>query len=219
MPSRYQNESLITLAEARRLFGYTSDHLAYLCREGFMWGQRHGRLWLTSEKAVRDYKDLLKKFGKPTRLANQNNSRSGFFRNFDFVLNLVFKPAKSFSAYLKYLARFYKSIFMRKRVFHKHVSPRIATAGFTVGESPFNLPKAILPKQLQLIPWYAEKAVIVPLFLLVLGLSSAYYSEPLVKAFQTPAESSSIRLEIKNHQSQINYSTIAFVTSQFPRVG
>ena len=65
MTHRYQTERPLTLSEAKVIFGYTSDHLAYLCRNGFVWAQRHGRAWLTCESAVADYKRALELAGKP----------------------------------------------------------------------------------------------------------------------------------------------------------
>jgi len=71
MNYRYQNERPLTLSEAKLVFGYTSDHLAYLCRKGFVWAQRHGRAWLTCEKAISDYKRVLEIAGKPVILSEQ----------------------------------------------------------------------------------------------------------------------------------------------------
>ena len=45
MQSKYESEKIITLTEARKKFGYTSDHLGYLARQGFIWAQRQGRIW------------------------------------------------------------------------------------------------------------------------------------------------------------------------------
>lgn len=71
MAPRYQSERPLTLSEAHIIFGYTSDHLAYLCRKGFVWGQRHGRAWLTCEQAVADYKRALALAGRPVQLSQQ----------------------------------------------------------------------------------------------------------------------------------------------------
>lgn len=65
MDRRYAGQKLITLTEAKKNFGYTSDHLAFLCRSGFLWAERHGRTWLTCAKAVEDYRQVLVLAGKP----------------------------------------------------------------------------------------------------------------------------------------------------------
>jgi hypothetical protein len=56
---RYSGEKLITLYEASKLYGYTTDHLAYLSRKGFLWAERHGRIWLTCEIALEEYRQSL----------------------------------------------------------------------------------------------------------------------------------------------------------------
>ncbi|MBI4054252.1 MAG: hypothetical protein HY397_02900 [Candidatus Doudnabacteria bacterium] len=71
MHARYQAERLITLSEARKASGYTSDHLAYLCRNGFLWAERQGRMWLTCELAVANYKRVLEYAKKPVKLDEQ----------------------------------------------------------------------------------------------------------------------------------------------------
>lgn len=186
MPSRYQNEPLITLAEAKGGFGYTSDHLAYLCRNGFLWGQCHGRLWLTCGKAVMDYKRRLKKFGKPTRWENLNRSTT-----LDFLaaapgfgaLVRFFCNALNFAGYL---GRLYKSIFRRKRLVYRHIYSRPVRSGFSVGETPFNLPSAFLPKALRLAPWYREKLVVAPFCLLLLGISCFHFSGSAGRSLKVP---------------------------------
>ncbi|MDP3994007.1 MAG: hypothetical protein Q8P75_03455, partial [bacterium] len=57
MPS--ENQNLTSLSELSRLFGYTRDHLAYLCRTGQVPAQKFGRSWKTSHEAVARYeKDI-----------------------------------------------------------------------------------------------------------------------------------------------------------------
>lgn len=67
----YTHEPLITLAEAKKICGYTQDHLAYLCRRSFVWAERHGRVWLTCEAAVKDYQVALKISGSPKTVPEQ----------------------------------------------------------------------------------------------------------------------------------------------------
>lgn len=90
MTHRYQTERPLTLSEAKVIFGYTSDHLAYLCRNGFVWGQRHGRAWLTCESAVRDYKRALKSSGKPLKVIEQGSwlVNKGDSKILNFALDL-----------------------------------------------------------------------------------------------------------------------------------
>lgn len=202
MPSRYKNEQLITLAEAKVKFGYTPDHLAYLCRTGFVWAERHGRLWLTCEKAVADYKTKLEKHGKPVRLNILENPEQGMLMEVVFT---AFKPAAKLladtSGFAKYLLRLYRSIFARKRQAYKHVDSRFVKSGFWVGESPFNLPSCPLPRTLRLSPWYAEKLVIVPLFFMIFGVMCLQFLAGPAKPF---LDSASVGL--KNFGSEVTWN-------------
>ena len=56
--SPYDSEKLITLSEGSKKYGYTSDHLAYLCRKGLVWAKREGKIWKTCEKAIEDYQGI-----------------------------------------------------------------------------------------------------------------------------------------------------------------
>ena len=47
---------LISLAEAAKVSGLSSSHLRYLVQRRIIWGQKIGRNWVTTEKAVREYK-------------------------------------------------------------------------------------------------------------------------------------------------------------------
>jgi len=47
---------LIPLNKAAEISGFTQEHLAYLIREGKLWGAKMGSpIWFTTEKAVREY--------------------------------------------------------------------------------------------------------------------------------------------------------------------
>ena len=48
-------EDLITLAQAAKISGHTSRHLGHLARNGDLWGHKIGHIWVTTEKAVREY--------------------------------------------------------------------------------------------------------------------------------------------------------------------
>lgn len=51
-----ESQSLRGLGELAQLFGYTRDHLAYLCRTGQISATRTGRNWQTTPKEVERYK-------------------------------------------------------------------------------------------------------------------------------------------------------------------
>src|SRR3989344_3780628 len=54
-----ENQNLISLSGLVQLFGYTRDHLAYLCRTGQVPAQKFGRSWKTTYEAVARYeKDI-----------------------------------------------------------------------------------------------------------------------------------------------------------------
>ena len=46
---------LISLSEAAELSGLHPDHLRRLVRQGDLWGQKIGRNWVTTTRAVREY--------------------------------------------------------------------------------------------------------------------------------------------------------------------
>src|SRR3989344_1412739 len=50
-----QNSNLIDLSELAKKFGYTRDHLAFLCRTGEVKGEKAGRSWMASEQALQAY--------------------------------------------------------------------------------------------------------------------------------------------------------------------
>ncbi|MFC1923655.1 DNA-binding protein [Chloroflexota bacterium] len=54
---------LISLQEASELSGLTHPHLALLIRQGKLWGNKIGRNWVTTEKAVKEYLALNRKRG------------------------------------------------------------------------------------------------------------------------------------------------------------
>lgn len=47
---------LISLAEAAGICGLSPGHLRLLVRLGIIWGRKIGRNWVTTGKAVREYK-------------------------------------------------------------------------------------------------------------------------------------------------------------------
>jgi len=54
-----QKDNLISLSGLAQLFGYTRDHLAYLCRTSQISAQKFGRSWKTTYEAVARYeKDI-----------------------------------------------------------------------------------------------------------------------------------------------------------------
>ncbi len=69
-------KKVISLNQAAQISGYTQDYLGYLIRNGEIRGVKKGRVWFTTEEAVRDYlfkrkiikeKFVIKGFFSPTR--------------------------------------------------------------------------------------------------------------------------------------------------------
>ena len=61
-------DELISLREASEISGLTHPHLALLIRQGKLWGNKIGRNWVTTEKAVKEYIALNRKRGpKPKK--------------------------------------------------------------------------------------------------------------------------------------------------------
>jgi hypothetical protein len=48
-------DELIPLARAAKTSGLSPSHLRLLVNQGEIWGQKIGRNWVTTEKAVREY--------------------------------------------------------------------------------------------------------------------------------------------------------------------
>lgn len=46
---------LISTLEAAEISGFTQRHVRHLLRTGEIWGQKLGRDWFTTSKAVREY--------------------------------------------------------------------------------------------------------------------------------------------------------------------
>ena len=72
-------KNIISLNQAAKMSGYTQDYLGYLIRTGEMKGVKKGRVWFTTEEAVKDYifkkkvrseKLAVKEFFSPTRTRN-----------------------------------------------------------------------------------------------------------------------------------------------------
>lgn len=172
MLSRYKNEPLLTLAEARGQFGYTTDHLAYLCRLGYVWGQRHGRIWLTCSKAVADYQAAMEKFDHPVKLQDLGGIKMlhASWPNFskpNILTNIQEELVKN--------KRMYRAIFALKmpRLIKKKTN--LDSAGFALGKAPYALPVSPIISVLKPLPWYREALIILPVFLLVFGLSFAIF--------------------------------------------
>lgn len=184
MSDRYQGEKLLTLREAAGVFEYTSDHLAFLCRKGFLWAERHGRTWLTCKKAVTDYKLALLNAGKPVAVAEQ----SGFFQAPVFQPQKTLTPAESAlsrktggpAKIQKKSRRFstgwnaadelitkYRLLFARKHFRDSVQGPvhrSLARANLAIAQPPRALPIAPLPEALRVVPWYRDQLVTKPVF-------------------------------------------------------
>ncbi len=72
-------KNIISLNQAAKISGYTQDYLGYLIRTGEMKGVKKGRVWFTTEEAVKDYlfkkkirsdKIAISGFLSPTRTRN-----------------------------------------------------------------------------------------------------------------------------------------------------
>lgn len=72
-------KNIISLNQAAKISGYTQDYLGYLIRTGEMKGVKKGRVWFTTEEAVKDYifkkkvrseKLAVREFFSPTRTRN-----------------------------------------------------------------------------------------------------------------------------------------------------
>jgi hypothetical protein len=48
-------KKIISLNQAAQISGYTQDYLGYLLRNGEIKGVKKGRVWFTTEEAVKDY--------------------------------------------------------------------------------------------------------------------------------------------------------------------
>lgn len=60
-------KNIISLNQAAKISGYTQDYLGYLIRSGEMKGVKKGRVWFTTEEAVKDY--LFKKKIRSDKIA------------------------------------------------------------------------------------------------------------------------------------------------------
>jgi len=56
-------DELISLRQASRLCGLSTNHLRLLAGKGLLWGKKVDNFWVTTEKAIRDYQSLGKKPG------------------------------------------------------------------------------------------------------------------------------------------------------------
>ncbi|TSA45551.1 hypothetical protein D4R52_02270, partial [bacterium] len=63
MPPEEQNK-LYPVAKLAKVFGYTRDHLAAMCRSGQILGQKSGRSWVTTYQAVAKYQEEVDKVQK-----------------------------------------------------------------------------------------------------------------------------------------------------------
>src|SRR3989344_4301998 len=62
MPQKSQK--FISLAELSKEFGYTRDHLAFLCRSGEVSAEKVGRSWVTTREAVKQYQKSMEQVQK-----------------------------------------------------------------------------------------------------------------------------------------------------------
>ena len=56
MADKMKKENLIPLRKAAEISGLTQEHIAYLIREGKLWGDKMGSpVWFTTEEALQEY--------------------------------------------------------------------------------------------------------------------------------------------------------------------
>ena len=56
-------DDLISLNEAARKSGFTPRHLRHLAATGKLWAKKFGRNWLTSNQAINEYLNCVRKPG------------------------------------------------------------------------------------------------------------------------------------------------------------
>lgn len=151
MDQKYKKEPLITLSEARKLSGYTSDHLAYLCRKGYLVSERHGRIWLTCRKAIEDYQASLGVAGKPVAVEDQVKVlRSDRIPGMSKVFKIIKEAVQAFAADLtlsfkRFANNPLKPPLLVPETVAGYRSHSIDALGFTVGLPPVRLPIAEVP--------------------------------------------------------------------------
>src|SRR3989344_1406539 len=77
-------DNLVALSELADVFGYTRDHLAYLCRKGEVAGQKIGRSWYSSHEAVAAYQREIEAV-QSERWAEMSRNQS--LENFQFPIS------------------------------------------------------------------------------------------------------------------------------------
>ncbi len=199
---------LLTLSEAAAIFGYTSDHLAYLCRRGFVRAERHGRTWLTTEGAISDYRSALSLAGRPVSYEQQNlvlarispvgaapvpAQLTGFFTpriglsapRYGLIRDFRRLLAKQINLVQKDINAFESAIVSAGKSWLKNLSknralrPHAAEFGFAFAQTPRNLPTAItLPEYLQPVRRAEEFAVAAALSALLIFAAVTHLSGP-----------------------------------------
>lgn len=168
MPN-YPAEALVPLSSLSKKFNYTQDHLAYLCRKGFIYAERKGRKWFTAEEALLTYQKTMQIAGKPVMASDQvkvlsRPSQQAEAINKPPVFTLS-NPFLGLQAKYRNLALHYFQ--------PKVLVPAVAYSGLNLGIAPSNLPLAELPQELSIRPFYREPAISLPLgFIVLLGLFS-----------------------------------------------
>ncbi len=113
-------EQIISLREASKITGYSQDYLGDLCREGKLEGQKIGRNWTTTKKAVAELMGSATKEAKPefdfwVKPLDEGNPRASenktqFVSNFDFPsLGVVEHKNKADELDANKLEKIYKS--------------------------------------------------------------------------------------------------------------
>ena len=58
---------LISLRQASKICGLTTNHLRLLVGKGLLWGRKIDSFWVTTEAAVKDYQSLGKRPGPKSK--------------------------------------------------------------------------------------------------------------------------------------------------------
>ena len=60
-------DELISLRQAAKSSGYTTNHLRLLISKGELWAKKIDSFWVTTEKAILEYMNNKSNFGRPKK--------------------------------------------------------------------------------------------------------------------------------------------------------
>ena len=173
-----QAGTLVPLSTVSKKFNYTQDHLAYLCRKGFVTAERQGRKWFAYESSVAKYQEALEIVGKPVLASEQDKILKRDLESkpietkgvFHFSIGSISK--KFHIAFLEIadtIALALERLFLRYRsvvLYHSQARialPAVAYSGLNIGLPPANLPVGKMHESLANKPFYRESYLTVPI--------------------------------------------------------